>query len=138
MSLPGRRQRRTASTVTVMAVLVVAGVAPAAASADGGGDDRVEKRGRCSQGAQWRIRAGTEDDRIEVEGEIDSGSSGQRWKWRLFHNDSLSASDFAWTVGVSGSFEVRREMTDLVGTDQFSFRARNQVSGEWCRGPVAY
>ncbi|MEO5852890.1 MAG: hypothetical protein ABIQ15_10305 [Nocardioides sp.] len=135
MSLPGRRQRRTASTFMVLALLVVASVAPAWAD---GGDDRVEKRGWCSQGAEWRIRASPEDGRIEIEGGIDSGRSGQRWKWRMFHNDTLSAMDTAWTGGVSGSFEVRRQVTDLAGTDRYSFRARNPDSREWCRGPLAY
>lgn len=134
MPRSGRRPRRTALTLAVLAVLVVGGPAPAVAD----DDDDVERRGRCSLGSEWKIKASAEDGRIEVEGEVDSNRGGQTWKWRLYHNDSLSARGTGTTDGGSGSYEVRRVMTDLAGTDRFSFRARNTRTGEWCRGPVSF
>lgn len=134
MLRPGRRPRRTALALGVWAALVVANAAPAVAD---NGNDGVERRGRCSQGAEWKIRARPEDGRIEVQGEVDSGQAGQTWKWRLYHNESLSAQGTGSTGGLS-SYEVSRVMTDLAGTDRFSFRARNTRSGEWCRGPLSF
>lgn len=100
-------------------------------------DDDVERRGRCSQGAEWKVKASPEDGRIEVEGEVEGGAMSGRWRWRLFHNDSLSARGTR-SYGSDGSMEVRRVMTDLAGTDTFSFRARNRRSGEWCRAPISF
>jgi len=97
----------------------------------------VERRGSCSRGSEWEIKASPTDGRIEVEGEIDSDRTGQTWRWRMFHNDSVSARGSARTDS-SGSFDVERVMTDLAGTDTFSFRARNLRTGEWCRGPISF
>lgn len=128
-----RRPRRTTFTLAALVALLVGGAAPAVAN-----DDDVERRGRCSQGAEWKIKASPEDGRIEVEGEVDSDLTGQTWKWRLFHNESLSAHGIGTADGSSDSYEVSRVMTDLAGTDRFSFRARNTRSGEWCRGPLSF
>jgi hypothetical protein len=118
-------------TAVALVTLLVGG-GPARAS----DDDEVERRGSCSRGAEWKIKAKPDDGRIEVEGEVESDTRGT-WKWRLFHNDSLSAHGTGRTGGSDDSFEVSREMTDLAGVDRFSFRARNTRTGEWCRGPVS-
>lgn len=128
------RTLRLAGTALVAAVtlpLLVAG--PALAN-----DDDVIRRGGCSGGTDWKVKASPEDGRIEVEGEIDSNRSGQTWHWRLKHNGSVSAKGTGTTGGRSGSFEVRRVLVDLGGADTFVFRARNAGSGEVCRGSVTF
>ena len=50
----------------------------------------------------------------------------------------LSASGTRRTRGPSGSFEVRRTTVDSRGTDAFVFRARNDRTGELCRGNVNF
>ena len=42
------------------------------------------------------------------------------------------------TKGPSGSFEVRRVVVNLRGTDRLAFRARNARSGEVCHGAVTF
>jgi hypothetical protein len=123
---------RTAIALVALAVPLGL-VTPASASGDGG---EVRTSGGCSGSAHWRLKAKPDDGRIEVEGEVDSNSSGQHWDWVLKHNGSVSARGSKSTAGVSGSFEVRRRMADLAGTDHFVFRAthRDQV----CRGTIAF
>jgi hypothetical protein len=101
-------------------------------------EDDVIRRGGCSGSTDWKLKASPEDGRIEVEGEIDSNRNGQVWRWRMLHDGSLSARGKAKTHGPSGSFEVRRVMVDLSGTDTFVFRAKNRRSGEVCRGTVRF
>ncbi|MDO9457112.1 hypothetical protein [Nocardioides sp.] len=111
-----------AAALTVGLVTTGASVAPAHAS-HGGGGDRVTHNGACEGGARWKIKAKEDDGRIEVEAEIDSNRSGQRWTWVLAHNGSRSAHGNARTAGRSGSFSVERKLVDARGADAFTFRA---------------
>jgi hypothetical protein len=101
-------------------------------------DGDVQRSGSCSGGTSWKLKASPEDGRIEVEGEVDSNKNGQKWRWRLMHNDSRSARGKATTKPPSGSFEVRRVVVDLKGTDKLTFVARHPKSGEVCRGTVKF
>jgi hypothetical protein len=121
--------------LALTAALVVALAAPAA-SAGGDDDDRVIRTGSCSGRADWKLKVKTDDGRLEVEGEIDSNVSGQRWRWTLRHNGSVSERGVGTTTGRSGSFEVERKVVDLSGTDAIVFRASRD--GQVCRGVVNY
>lgn len=101
------------------------------------GDD-VVRRGSCSGTADWKLKAGPEDGRIEVEAEVDSNRAGQVWSWRLLHNGSLSAQGSATTAGASGSFTVRRTVTNLAGDDNLKFRAVRNATGEVCVGRLTF
>jgi hypothetical protein len=129
------------TAVTASAVLAVL-TAPVAATLAAGpalaADDDVVRRGSCSGSADWKLKASPEDGRIEVEAEVDSNHDGQKWRWRLRHNGSLSARGTATTGGPSGSFEVRRVVVDAAGTDRLVFRARNPQTGEACHGVLGY
>ena len=102
------------------------------------GDDDVERRGVCSGSTTWKLKAGPEDGRIEVEGEVDSNVDGQVWKWRLRHNGDRVARGKRTTQPPSGSFEVRRVLVDLAGTDRVVFRATHPSTGETCRGLLRF
>lgn len=125
------------STLAVLLLALTAApvflAAPALAN-----DDDVIRRGGCSGGAEWKVKASPEDGRIEVEAEIDSNRNGQTWRWRLRHDGSLSARGAATTSGPSGSFEVRRLVVNAAGTDHIVFRARNPQTDELCRGVVDF
>jgi hypothetical protein len=86
----------------------------------------------------WKLKASSENGRIEVEGEIDSNRNGQVWRRRLMHNGSMSARGRATTRPPSGSFEVRRVVVDLSGVDRLRFRARNPGTGEVCVARVRF
>lgn len=102
----------------------------------GGDDDRVELWGSCSGRASWTLEVKSDDGRLEVEAEVDSNVSGQRWRWTLRHNGSVSDRGTRTTSGSSGSFDVERRMVDLAGADTITFRAMRE--GQVCRGVVNY
>ena len=65
------------------------------------------RRGSCSGSTDWKIKAGPEDGRIEVEAEVDSNRTGQTWRWRLrAQRQRVRAGAPRTTEGPSGSFEV--------------------------------
>ena len=114
--------------------VVLAGLAtPALAN-----DADVIRRGSCSGSSDWKLKASPENNRIEVEGEVDSNINGQTWKWRMRHNGEVSARGKATTSGPSGSFDVRRLMVDVSGADRIGWRAKNPATGEVCRGSLRY
>jgi hypothetical protein len=125
------------TTRIVAGALLAAAVAVPALPAAASHDD-VRREGSCSGRTDWKLKASPDDGRIEVEGEIDSNRAGQTWRWRLVHNGSLSARGTRTTRPPSGSFEVRRVVVNLRGTDKLVFRATNVGSRETCRGVVNF
>jgi hypothetical protein len=125
---------RAVLTLATIATLALPWTVVAPATASGGGDVRTS--GSCSGAADWKLKAKPDDGRIEVEAEVDSNVAGQLWHWTLKHNGSVSASGSKRTVAPSGSFEIRRRMADLAGTDHFVVRATH--AGQVCRGTIAY
>ena len=132
------RRSRTASGTLVPVIVAAALLAAGPAFAGGGDDDEVIREGSCSASTDWKVKAKTDDGRLEFEGEIDSNRSGQSWSWKIKHNGSVSAKGASTTTRPSGSFEVERRLTDLAGTDQLVFKAKNPASGEVCRGTLAF
>ena len=119
-----------------LALVAATTLIPAASAEAKDGD--VIKRGNCSGTADWKLKASPENGRIEVEGEVDSNKVGQKWRWKIKHNGSLSASGTKTTVAPSGSFEVRRVLVNMPGGDRIVFKARNIRSGQVCRGALTF
>lgn len=109
--------------------------APALASHGGG--SAVRTHGGCAGSPTWKLKAKPDDGRIELEAEVDSNRPGQVWDWTIKHDGSLSSKGASKTAGTSGSFSVHRRMTDLAGTDHFTFRAERRATGQVCRGTIA-
>ena len=128
--------RRVAAALAVPALTFAALAAPANAS--GGDDDRVERTGNCTGGTDWKIKAKSDDGRIEVEAEVDSNRVGQSWSWKFKHNGTVFSRGTSTTKAPSGSFEVERKPANLAGTDHFVFRAVNPRSGEVCRATISW
>lgn len=129
----------TKTTAIRVGAVALAGIALLATSGPALANDAdVIRRGSCSGASDWKLKASPENGRIEVEGEVDSNRTGQTWKWRMLHNGQVSARGTATTSGPSGSFDVRRVMVDLAGTDQIGWRARNPGTGEVCRGSLQF
>jgi hypothetical protein len=124
------------SRVVAVSLLGLAAALPAF-PADANDAD-VIRSGRCSGNTSWKIKAGPEDGRIEVESQVDSNKAGQTWNWRLVHNGSISAQGSSTTQSPSGSFSVRRLVLNLSGPDYLKFRAANPRSGELCVARVTF
>lgn len=116
------------------AATLLIGVVPSAMAKDGD----VIRSGNCSGRADWKLKVGPDNGRLEVEGEIDSNRSGQLWRWRLKHDGVVIATGTRRTGGASGSFTVRRLTPNRSGTDTIVFRARRVSTGETCRGVVRF
>ena len=131
MSTTSLRRTMATAAVAVLGALPVLAAAPAHA-----GDD-VVRRGSCAGSTNWKIKASPDDGRIQVESEIDSNVNGQRWRWVLRHNGSVSSRGTSRTHAPSGSFSVERSTVNAPGTDSFRFRARNVRNGEVCVARVS-
>ena len=127
-----RNTRMRVALAGVAVAALFAGAAPA--SADDGG--RVLRTGACTGSAHWKLKAKHDDGRIETEAEVDSNRNGQKWRWRIVHNGSVSARGTATTRPPSGSYDVERRLVNFRGRDTITFRARNIRSGQVCRGTV--
>jgi hypothetical protein len=89
--------RHLITTAAAAALLVGSATVPATAN-----DGDVVRRGDCSGRADWKLKVGPEDGRLEVEGEIDSNHAGQVWRWRFKHDGVVVASGTRTTCGTSG------------------------------------
>ena len=120
-----------AATVMGAATLVAT---PALAHSSDDDDDRDEtiRSGQCTGASDWKLKAKSDDGGIEVEAEIDSNRTGQKWAWKLKRNGKLVDRGTATTGARSGSFEIERKTGNRAGTDAFKFRAVNKRSGQVC------
>ena len=115
----------------VVGVVAVAGVL-AAATPIAAKDGDVLVRGTCTNASTSKLKLSEEDGRIEVEFEVDQNRSGVRWSVTLRRATTVLLRTTRVTRAPSGSFEVRRVVADLAGSDRISARATSP-SGEVCR-----
>lgn len=102
-----------------------------AAPAHAGDRDR-ERTGSCTGSTNWKIKAGPDDGRMEVEAEVDSNRTGQTWRWTLKRDGNVIDTGRSVTRGPSGSFDIERRTPNPGGTDTFRFRAVHRATGEVC------
>ena len=113
----------------------VMAVAPQALAKDG---DRVERRGTCSAGSEWKLKAKTEDgNKLEVEFEVDVNRNGHRWNIVLKDNGRLVGKGSRVTQAPSGSFEFRRLINNQRGIDRIQALGRSQRTGEVCKATLS-
>ena len=124
-------------TGAALALLIATAVPAIGAGAARADDDEIERRGSCSGSTDWKLKTKPDDGGLEVEGEIDSNRSGQKWRWTLRRNGNVVDRGTGTTHPPSGSFEVERKTGNAAGTDRFKFRAVNNRSGEVCVGRVS-
>jgi hypothetical protein len=94
-------------------------------------DSDVRTQGTCSGNASAELKLSPDDGRIETELEVDQNRNGVRWTVSIRRNGKLVASTRATTRGPSGSFSVRRLLTDGSGADRITVRAKSS-SGQVC------
>jgi hypothetical protein len=66
------------NVITLAAVIAAAVALPAVAPAKND-PGLVQRTGKCSNGATWKLKAKPDDARLEVEFEVDQNVSGRRW-----------------------------------------------------------
>jgi hypothetical protein len=100
--------------------------------------DGVVRNGSCSGAGVTKVKAGHDDGRIEVEGEVDTNRNGQNWRWRIVHDGKVAARGSARTHAPSGSFSVERRVANHKGKDRIVFRAVRPATGQVCRAVVNF
>jgi hypothetical protein len=116
-----------------------AGLAAADHGTGGARGSEVRRHGPCSGTAHWKLKVKPDDGRLEVEGEVDANRNGQVWTWRILHDGHVSYRGTRTTQAPSGSFTVRRLVVDMAGAaDTIGFRAKNNATGQTCRGHLLY
>jgi hypothetical protein len=120
---------RKALRVLGVGLLLAALVAPAAAIAK---DGDVITTGECSATSTWKLKLSDEDLGKEVKIEVDQNVVGDRWRVRMLLNGEVFFNGKRITKEPSGSFKVRRIVTDLPGVDKLKVRARNLTTDEVC------
>jgi hypothetical protein len=121
-----------------ISLMVVAAVLALAMLGGGGvalaGQNDVIERGSCSGSSDWKLKLSPDDGRIEVEFEVDQNVTGDTWRVRIRHGDTVAFRGTETTAGASGSFTVRIREDDLAGMDAFRAKARNLSTDELCAG----
>ncbi len=100
-------------------------------------DGDIERAGTCSGASSSKLKLSPENGRIEVEFEVDQNRVGVRWNATLKRNGVRAASAHPTTRGASGSFELRRVISDGPGTDKVVAKAVSP-SGETCRAHAVF
>jgi hypothetical protein len=123
--------------VLALAVLTAAAFAASAALASGG-DREVIKSGSCSGNATWKLKAKADDGRIETEFEVDQNRVGRKWRVIIKQNGIVRADVIKTTQAPSGSFEVRRLLPNMAGSDFIVAKATALTTGQTCRGELTF
>lgn len=97
----------------------------------------VVRTGNCSAASEWKLKAGPDDSRLEVEFEVDQNRNGQVWNVTLSRNGNTFFSGQRTTRAPSGSFEIRKFTAKRAGSDTIVGRAVNPRTGEVCRGSLS-
>jgi hypothetical protein len=126
----------TFTALALFAAVLVAFASTAAARDDKGGN-RIVKAGTCSAASHSKLKAKTDDGRIETEFEVDQNRVGKRWRVTLSLNGSNVFRGIKRTRAPSGSFEVRRLLAGAAGS-RIVATARSLSGSETCRASISF
>jgi len=119
--------------VLILTLAVLALAAPSALAKDGD----IERQGSCSGATSSELKLSPDNGRIEVEFEVDQNRSGVRWDVVLKRNGVKLAAASRTTGGASGSFELRRVISNSTEADKVTARAVSP-SGETCSANATF
>jgi hypothetical protein len=129
MRLTQVRRKHLLALIGAVSVLAMV-VAPLAMAKDGD----VIRSGSCSAASDWKLKLSREDGRIEVEFEVDQNKVGDTWRVAMRRDGVVFFRGERVTKAPSGSFEVRRAISNSAGSDTVVARAVNLSTDEVCRG----
>ena len=99
---------------------------------DGNGSDDVRVAGDCGQGANSSLRIRAHDDGIEVRFRLRQTRGRGVWRITIVHESRVSSRATGKTTRTDDSFELRRTLPDLLGSDTIVVHAWGP-SGLGCR-----
>jgi hypothetical protein len=100
----------------LIALLLFALSAGAAAARDGGGDD-VRVAGICARGATSALRVRAHDEGIELRFALRQSRGRGVWRIAVVHEDRVAFRVTRRIARAGDSFELRRTLPDLRGSD---------------------
>ena len=100
-----------------LALLVIVLLALLAGTAEARGGDDVRVSGSCGRGATSSLRLQARDDGIEVRFRLRQTSGRGTWRITLVHENRVAARVTRKTTRSEDSFELRRTIPDLPGSD---------------------
>ncbi|MBW4620092.1 MAG: hypothetical protein KME17_12145 [Cyanosarcina radialis HA8281-LM2] len=102
------------------------------------GDNRVIRTGNCSGTSDWKLKAKSDNGRIEVEFEVDQNVVGRTWSNVIRNNGRVIFTGNRVTQPPSGSYSIEFLTNNLPGNDVITATARNLSTGELCSGSVVF
>lgn len=109
-------------SLTLLLLAFSAGAAQARDGDRGGGGD-VRVAGRCGRGAAASLRLRVRDRGIEVRFRLRQTRGHGRWRVAFVHERRVAARATRRTTRRDDSFELRRTLRDLPGSDTLVVRA---------------
>ena len=124
-------------TLTGIAALVamLALLASTAFASGHKGGRGIIKTGKCSASSHWKLKAKSDDGRIETEFEVDQNRVGKRWRVTIKRNGSTVFRSMRTTQAPSGSFDVHRLLAGGAGS-RIVATAKSLSDGETCRAAI--
>ncbi len=104
------------------AVLSLVAARPLVAEAKDG-DGQVRVVGVCGRNVTSELAVKSDDGNLELRFKLRHGRSGAAWRVVLVQERRIAWKGSAKATGSSGSFEVRRTLSDLPGADAITVRA---------------
>ncbi len=127
--------RLIASSGLTLALTLGALAVPAATFAKGG-NSAVQATGSCTLYSTAKLKAKLDNGRIEVEFEVDQNRNNRLWNVKVWDDGHRVFTGARRTVAPSGSFTLRRLITNRAGVDTIGARATNSTTGEVCRATL--
>ena len=119
--------------IALVALLAVAALGATGATPVAAKSARVVASGHCTAATVWKLKLSPEGGRIEVEFQVDQNRNNRLWRVTISDNGHTVFRTSRFTRAPSGSFTVRRLITNRTGTDRIIARATNVATGEVCR-----
>ena len=129
-------QKAAIAIIAVLASVLVVLASTATAASNKGGRGIV-KTGKCSASSVWKLKAKSDDGRIQTEFEVDQNRVGKRWHVNLVRNGSTVFRGIRRTVAPSGSFSVERLLAGPAAGTRIVATARSLSTGETCRAALS-
>jgi hypothetical protein len=101
----------------LIALLLFALSAGTAAARDGGGEDDVRVAGICARGATSSLRVRAHDEGIELRFALRESRGRGVWRIAVVHEDRVAFRVTRRIARAGDSFELRRTLPDLRGSD---------------------
>ncbi|HEX5175222.1 MAG TPA: hypothetical protein VFV91_13875 [Gaiellaceae bacterium] len=109
--------------LSVLVLLVLLALSAGAAQARGGDGREARVAGDCARGATSSLRLRARDHGIEVRFRLRQTRGHGLWRVAVVHEDRVAARATSRTTRSDDSFEVRRRLPDLQGSDTVTVHA---------------